>query len=110
MQDNASARAAYWTAEQLNAKYVFLSSLPAFSPNFNPVEGVWNSVRDFIKFSNLDSGRRKTWSLDQLRVIMKEAWDSAIAEELMALVLNMPARCQVILDTNDGFTKYLNCI
>lgn len=45
-------------------------------------------------------------SLDQLRMILKEARDSTTADELAVFVSSMPDRFQAILDANGGSTKY----
>src|SRR5436190_12553110 len=45
---------------------------------------------------------------DQLRQVVKEAWDSITAEQLRELIDNMRQRCQDVIDANGGHTKWLN--
>jgi hypothetical protein len=45
-------------------------------------------------------------SHDRLRQVVKEAWEAVGADELLALVREMPARCEAVIDTQGGYTKY----
>jgi hypothetical protein len=45
-------------------------------------------------------------SYDKLRSAVKKAWDTVRAEELLALVREMPARCQAVIDAKGRHTKY----
>ena len=45
-------------------------------------------------------------SYDKLRTAVKEAWDVIGADELQALVREMPARCQAVIDV-EGRHKVL---
>ena len=106
VQDNAPPHAARSTIQLLNERNIFPICWPAFSPDLNPIEAVWNSMKDFIQLKYPDLRSGKTRSLDQLRVIVEEAWDSITTDELAALVSSMPARCQAVLDANGGSIKY----
>ena len=44
-------------------------------------------------------------SHDRLRRVMKEAWEAVGADELSALVREMPARCEAVTDAQGGYTK-----
>jgi hypothetical protein len=45
-------------------------------------------------------------SYDKLRRIVKEAWEAVGADELLALVREMPARCEAVIAAQRGYTKY----
>lgn len=45
-------------------------------------------------------------SYDRLRIAVKEAWDAISELELLALVREMPARCQAVIDANGMHIKY----
>lgn len=106
MQDNAPPHVAAQTIRELNEKHISPISWPPFSPDLNPIEAVWNKMKDFIQQNYPDLSNGRSRSFDQVRVIVREAWESISAEELMELVSSMPARCQAVVDEDGGPTKY----
>ena len=79
---------------------------PAFSPDLNSIEAVWNIMKNFIRYKYPDLGSGKVRSLDELRVIVREAWDSVTTEDLRPFISSMPARCRAVVEANGGSTKY----
>ena len=73
MQDNASSHSSRATSRELLSREVQVLSWPPFSPDLNPIEGVWNKMKDYIEihYPDLDFGRQRTYP--QLRNIVKEA-------------------------------------
>ncbi|VDB88046.1 Bgt-51355, partial [Blumeria graminis f. sp. tritici] len=51
-------------------------------------------------------GGGKQRTLDSLRNIVKEAWDSVSSEDLVGLIESMPARCQAVIDVDGGPARY----
>jgi hypothetical protein len=45
-------------------------------------------------------------SYDKLRRVVKEAWEAVGADELLALVREIPARCEAVIDAQGEYTKY----
>jgi hypothetical protein len=45
-------------------------------------------------------------SHDRLRQVVKEAWEAVGVDDLLALVREMPARCEAVIDAQGGYTKY----
>jgi hypothetical protein len=68
----------------------------------NPIETVWDRMKDYIErhYPEYHS------SYDKLRRVVKEAWEAVGADEPLALVREMPARCQAVIDAQGGYTKY----
>jgi transposase len=91
MQDNASAHAAHDTLKDLKERVVTVIDWPPFSPDLNPIEHVWNWMKDYFQ----KHYPQETMTYDRLRVVVKEAWDAS-----------MPARSQAIIDANGRHTKY----
>jgi transposase len=106
MQDGAPGHSAAYTQQQLEERGIYPIFWPAFSPDLNPIETVWNRMKDYIEccYPDLPSGKQRTY--DQLREIVKEAWDSITIEVLRDLIESMPARCQAVIDAKGGHTKY----
>jgi transposase len=106
MQDNASSHSSRATSRELLSREVQVLSWPPFSPDLNPIEGVWNKMKDYIEihYPDLDFGRQRTYP--QLRNIVKEAWDSITPEYLASIVFSMRERCEAVLAAQGGYTKY----
>ena len=45
-------------------------------------------------------------SYDQLRSVVKDAWDKVGQYEFKALIESMLERCRAVIDVNGLFTKY----
>lgn len=106
MQDSAPGHAAASTIEELRERGISPIYWPAFSPDLNPIEAVWNKMKDYIQavYPDLDGG--KQLSYDQLRIVVREAWDSIPSSYLDELIESMPARCQAVIDAKGGHTRY----
>jgi len=106
MQDGAPGHSAAATLEDLLERGIQPIFWPAYSPDLNPIETVWNKMKDYIaaQYPDLEAGRQ--YSYDALRDIVQEAWDSISIELLNELIDSMPARCQAVIDANGGYTKY----
>jgi hypothetical protein len=90
------------TQGDLNERGIYPIFWRAFSPDLNPIETVWDRMKDYIKrhYPEYHS------SHDKLRRVVKEAWEAVRADELLALVREMPARCEAVIDAQGGYTKY----
>jgi hypothetical protein len=62
---------------------------------------MWNQIKDYImrKYPDYHS------SYEKLRDAVKEAWDIIGADELQALVREMPKRCQAVIDAEGRHTN-----
>jgi transposase len=102
MQDNAPGHSAQYTRDELIRLGVQLIFWPANSPDLNPIETVWNKMKDWLQLHYPG----QTCSYPQLRRQVNEAWD-AIGEDLLNdLIESMPARCQAVIDAAGGHTKF----
>ena len=63
-------------------------------------------MKYYIQQNYPDSEDGKQWSEDELRLIVKEAWDSFTAEQLMGLNSTMPARCKAVIDAEGVYSQY----
>ena len=62
MQDNAPRYAAKATISNLLERGIIFIFQPAFSPNLNPIEKVWNQMKDWIKRQY----REQKWTYNEL--------------------------------------------
>ena len=77
MQDNAPSHSAAGTIEGFQERLITPIVWPPYSPDLNPIEHVWDSMKDHIQYhySGLERGRQRSY--DELRGIVKEAWNDA---------------------------------
>ena len=76
MQDGAPGHAAGVTKDELRERGIITIYWPPYSPDLNPIETIWNWMKDWIEERYGDINH----SYDNLRQYVKEAWE-AITEE-----------------------------
>ena len=99
-QDNPPPHSSSMTITELRARCISTTVWPPYSPDLNPIESVWNQMKYLIedKYPDLGEGRQR--SSREIREIVDEAWESVSSEDLMKLLLTIPARCQAVLDAD----------
>jgi transposase len=106
MQDSAPCHWAGFTLDELQERGITPIYWPPFSPDLNPIETIWDKIKDYIElhYPDLPAGRQYTY--DRLRGIVQEAWESITPEDLRSVVGTMSERCQAVIDARAGHTKY----
>lgn len=103
MQDSAPAHAASSTLDDLHQRNIQVIGWPPFSPDLNPIEIVWNWMKDY---------QDQKWgdeycSLEVERARILECWEKAVTNErLEQLLREMPARCAAVIAADGGPTKW----
>jgi len=103
MQDNAPGHAARYTQAEFQDRGINVVSWPPYSPDLNPIETVWNIMKDWIQERY---GHHDKLSYDVLRKAVREAWDAVTAEQLDELIDSMHARCQAVIDSDGKQTRF----
>jgi len=103
MQDHAPGHAAKATIAELERRGIQLIFWPAFSPDLNPIETVWDIMKNWIQdhYPGYD-----TMSYQMIRGAVIEAWEAVGWQELKDLLLSMPARCEAVIAANGMYTKF----
>ncbi|CAJ2651430.1 unnamed protein product [Trifolium pratense] len=105
-KDNAPPHAAARTMEEMEEKVITPISWPPNSPDLNPIEAVWDNMKNYIQLNYQSLGSGKKRSRDRLRLVVKQAWDSVSSEYSVKLIGTMPASCKAVIDADGGPTKY----
>ena len=101
MQDGAPGHSARATRQELEDRGIRMVFWPAFSPDLNPIEKVWDQIKNYIDlcYSDLDK-----LNYDQLRQAVREAWDAVPDRFLDEQMRLMPARCEAVIRANGMHT------
>ena len=102
MQDNASGHAAKTTIAEMQERGIRVVKWPAYSPDLNPIETVWNWMKDWID----EQYGEKKLNLNQLRIAVKDAWDAVPEDFLNQPIDDMPNRCKAVIAAKGKITKY----
>lgn len=102
MQDNAPAHAHKATIEDFSERDIYPMHWPAFSPDLNPIETLWNEMKDWLARNY----PMVTKSQEQLRQRVIEAWEALGQSLLQKLIREMPQRCQDVINADGKHTKW----
>ena len=112
MQDNAPCHKAQNTVTELDRLGISSIHWPASSPVLNPIESLWNAMKDYIAMkcrediSESRHGRRRQFPLSRLIEMTREAWESIKPEELSRLIESMPRRCEAVINAGGDHISY----
>ncbi|KAI1004364.1 hypothetical protein K3495_g3841 [Podosphaera aphanis] len=89
-------------SKKLNREERIITTIewPPYSPGLNPIEHVWDSMKDYIQYHypKLDGGRQR--SHDELRGMVKSTWyDATEPHKLEKLIRSMGRRCEAVSKT-----------
>ena len=94
MQDNASGHAAKDTIAYMASRGLHPIFWPALSPDLNPIEDLWNKMKDILEQICPEIHR----FYPKLKAAVKEAWEALAHEDILDLIRSMPQRCQAVID------------
>jgi transposase len=75
---------------------------PPNSPDLNPIETIWDEMKDYIEEKYPEVHR----SYKRLREVVNEAWEAVTHERIKELIREMPERCQAVIKAEGLYTKY----
>ena len=102
MQDGAPGHTAGVTKDELRERGIITIYWPPYSPDLNPIETIWNWMKDWIEERYGDIN----YSYDNLRQYVKEAWEAITEEQLNSLIDSMRERCEAVIASQGGYTKF----
>lgn len=102
MQDNASGHTAKNTLAYMAQKGLYPIFWPANSPDLNPIEDMWEKMKDYIEEHYPEIHR----SYPKLRATVIEAWNAIAHEHVLDLIRSMPDRCRAVIKAEGWHTEY----
>ncbi|VCU39788.1 Bgt-51835 [Blumeria graminis f. sp. tritici] len=106
MEDNAPSHAVVNTMEEMIQRLIQPRFPLANSSDPNPMEGVWNRMKDYIQLPHWIREAESSELQIVFRSIVKETWNPMSSEDLARLIESIPTRCQAVLDADGESTRY----
>jgi len=101
-QDNAKGHSSAFTKSVFAAINIQPIFWPANSPDLNPIETIWDIIKDYIQEKYPEYHR----SYKRLREAVQEAWESITPATITELIRSMGDRCIEVILADGGHTKY----
>ncbi len=71
---------------------------PAQSPDLNPIEGIWNIIKQRLRY--------KVWNdLNELKQAIQGEWDRVTMQQIRKRISDIPRRCEQLVKTSGGPIK-----
>jgi ketohexokinase/beta-glucosidase len=103
IQDSAPGHASTETRAFIAAQGLRPIYWPSQSPDLNPIEAIWDKIKDWIN-DRLPSNDRDLTYLE-LRQLVQGAWDSITPEQLHHEIAKMPGKCRAVINADGGHIK-----
>ena len=100
-QDNARPHSARITSDFLLNNNINVLRWPAFSPNLSPIEHLWDQIGRRVY-----GARNPIHKRQELANRLIAAWNDIPQYCIQRLICSMRRRCQAVLNSNCGHTRY----
>jgi len=100
-QDNASIHTSVYSKWWMNTHGFHILDWPAHSPDFNPIENLWDIVDTHVR-----KRKNKPTNMDELAAAVVEEWNNLPIETIHNLIESMMRRVQAGIDAKGWHTKY----
>jgi transposase len=100
-EDGASCHRAKSTKCWLQKNMIKSFPHPASSPDLNPIEPIWNTLKNIIRARS-----HHPTSTEELKTAIHEAWTQITPQDINAHVKHMGDRVKAVMHAKGGHTKY----
>lgn len=97
MEDGAGPHSHHLLTEERDLAGVVQEEWPSSSPDLNPIEIVWNQIKD-----NIDAHRPKATKVKDFRSLLLQEWESFSQEKIDILINSMPTRIEACIKDKGG--------
>lgn len=101
MEDGASAHRAIYTQAFRQLHHMLKMDWPPSSPDLNPIEDVWNLLKD-----NINARQPRPRGKDEMAIAVQEEWDRIPAADILGFIDTMPQRIAAVIAANGGHTAW----
>lgn len=101
MHDLAPAHNAKSTKADLTSRHIILLTWPANSPDLNPIEGLWQRIKEEIYKAN-----PRLRGTEELNNFLYRVWSKQAHETICKLIDSMPQRIEAVIAAQGGHTKW----
>ncbi|GFS91479.1 transposable element Tcb1 transposase [Trichonephila clavipes] len=101
MDDNARPHRANIVNGCLQSEYIARMDWPAYSPDLNPIEHVWDMLDRRIA-----ARQPPPTCLPELRRALLDEWCNIPQDQIDNLILSMPMRCKACIASSGKHTSY----
>src|SRR5271155_1195584 len=101
LQDNAPIHKAKKVIAALEEAGIKCLDFPPYSPDLNPIEGIWATLKRRIYSRNPRPKKRH-----EVEAAVREEWEKLSYEDVMDVCDTMPERIQKVLEANGGPTRW----
>ncbi len=98
-QDGAKCHTAKYSMDWFAASHISVLPWPSQSPDLNPIEHLWEIIK-----KKMDSTPVK--NKEELKDLIFKTWNSITPDITANLVDSMRNRCQAVINSRGGVTKY----
>ncbi|GFU29378.1 transposable element Tcb1 transposase [Trichonephila clavipes] len=101
MDGNARPHCAIIVAECLQSEDITRMDWPAYSPDLNPIEHVWDMLG-----RRIETRQHPLTCLPELRRALLVEWCNILKDQIDNLILSMPRRCKTCIASSGRHTPY----
>ena len=106
MHDNAPAHSSRATKAAFAAAGIRPIWWPPYSPDLNPIEHVWNTMKNWLQRHYPEYRARNRMNRQRRIEVIQEAWEAVGESYLAALLDEMPDRMQAVIAANGMAIPY----
>lgn len=116
MQYNAPFHKAVGTMREIDRLWINHMFWPAFSPDSDPIESLWNTIRVHVAIRCREEERDPSGhgcsliSFQRFSEVSREAWERITPNEMLSLINSIPRRCQAVINADWGYIPNWKCI